>query len=76
MDACTAVEREGEKVAKRLRTVGPEIDELLSSTEQHVTALKEELNRCKWLAMQCVLRDVYSCVSLYVRALFRTGITR
>lgn len=47
MDACTAVEREGEKVAKRLRTVGPEMDELLSSTEQHVTALKEELSHCK-----------------------------
>ena len=47
MDACTAVEREGEKVAKRLRTVGPEMDELLSDAEEHVKALREELSQCK-----------------------------
>ena len=42
-----AVEREGEKVAKRLRVVGPEMEELLSSAEEDIKVLKEELSQCK-----------------------------
>ena len=47
MDSCLAVEREGEKVAKRMRVTSSETNELLENVLDELKVLKDELMQCR-----------------------------
>ena len=65
MDSCLAVEREGEKVAKRMRVASSETNELLENVLDELKVLKDELMQRKslcpgWVWNGCPKRQVVS----------------